>query len=376
MKKLKLIFFILSLFFISNFVSAQEEIEINFFYSRTCPHCAKEEIFLDKLEKKYPQIKINRYLIEDPKNIPFLKELCRECRVEEYLGLVPIIFIEKEPFSGFDNEKNIGRKIENSVRQKLGLRPLSAGDESNQINLPLLGKIDVNKYSLPALAVILGFFDGINVCSLETLVLILGLVLVLKSKRKSLILGGSFILTTAIIYGILIILWYQIFLIFSPYIRKIELVIGILTLLAGGYFLKEFLKSKKQGPTCEIKSFSTKLGQKIQTSFKERTNILALIGVVFLFAAVIAIVEFPCSAVLPVIFAGILSQANLTVFLYLFYITIFLFFYLLDEIIVFLVAVFTMKIWLISPKFTTWLYLVAATMLFFLGIYRLWGLMS
>jgi len=103
---------------------------------------------------------------------------------------------------------------------------------------------------LPILAVILGFFDGLNVCSLGALVLILGMVLALKSRKKILILGGIFILTTGIIYGILMILWHQLFLVLSPYLRKMEILIGALAILGGIHFLKEFLKFRKKGPVC------------------------------------------------------------------------------------------------------------------------------
>jgi len=223
--------------------------------------------------------------------------------------------------------------------------------------------------------VILGFFDGFNVCSLGALVLILGIVLALKSRKKILILGGIFILTTGIIYGILIILWHRLFLALSPYLRKMEILIGVLAILGGIYFLREFLKFRKKGPVCEFGGISQKLSQKFQKVFEKKEGILTLVGAVFLFAAIITIVEFPCSAVLPVIFAGILSEVQLSIFLSLLYIGIFLLFYLLDEIIVFLTAVFTMKLWITSPKFVTFLNLVASVMLFFLGIYYLVGLM-
>jgi hypothetical protein len=207
------------------------------------------------------------------------------------------------------------------------------------------------------------------------LVLILGLVLGFRRKGKILILGGIFILTTAIVYGILIFLWYQLFSALSLYIRKMEIVIGILALVGGGYFLKEFLKFKKRGPVCEFGGFSQKLSQKLQKVFFERkVGILTLIGAMFLFAAIITIIEFPCSAVLPVIFAGILSEAQLSIFFSLLYIAIFLLFYMADEIIVFLIAVLTMKLWIASPKFVTFLNLLVSAMLFFLGAYYLFGL--
>ena len=393
-----------------NFVFAKEKIEIYFFYSLTCPHCASEKIFLKKLKEKYPEIDIKKFAISERKNVELLKEFYENYKVPSQIqGYVPITFIEEKYFLGF-NEK-IGQDIENYIlkliketppkeqppkekppkEEPLEEQPLleeqppkeqppesakeivTSTTLEEKIEIPILGEIDPKKFSLPVLAVILGFFDGFNVCSLGALVLILAIVLALKSRNKTLILGGTFILTTGIVYGILIILWYKLFLVLSSYLRKMEILIGILAILGAIYFLREFLKFKKRGPVCEFGGISQKLSQKFQKVFEKKAGILTLIGAVFLFASIITIVEFPCSAVLPVIFASILSEAKVSTFLSLLYIGIFLFFYLLDEIIVFLIAVFTMKLWIASPKFVTFLNLVCSIMLFFLGIYYLFG---
>ena len=379
-----------------HFVFAQEKLEIYFFYSLTCPHCAKEKIFLEELERKYPEIEIKKLPLSERKNIEFLKEFYENYKVPSQIqGFVPITFIKERYFLGF-NEK-IARDIESYIlklikeaspeeqpleEQPLEEQPPEPTEEivtpttlEEKIEIPILGEINPKKFSLPILAVILGFFDGFNVCSLGALVLILGIVLALKSRKKILILGGIFILTTGIIYGILIILWYKLFLALSLYLRKMEILIGILAILGAIYFLREFFKFKKRGPVCEFGGISQKLSQKFQKVFEKRAGILTLVTAVFLFAFIITIVEFPCSAVLPVIFASILSKAQVSIFLSLLYIGIFLFFYLLDEIIVFLIAVFTMKLWIASPKFVTFLNLVCSIMLFFLGIYYFVGLM-
>jgi hypothetical protein len=88
-----------------------------------------------------------------------------------------------------------------------------------------------------------------------------------------------------------------------------------------------------------------------------------------LFSAVITIVEFPCSAVFPAIFSGILAEANLPLYLSLLYIGVYILFYMLDEIAVFLIAVFTMKIWILSPRFIVILNLFASILLFLLAFY-------
>ena len=119
---------------------------------------------------------------------------------------------------------------------------------------------------------------------------------------------------------------------------------------------------------------TSKFTSKIQESLTKKGNILAIAGSILLFAAVITIVEFPCSAAVPVVFAGILADAGLSTFQYLLYIALFILFYMLNEIIVFSIAVFKMSVWLTSKKFVTWITLIEAIILFLLGLYYLFGL--
>ncbi len=391
MKQKILIIIAFFLFFNFGFVLAQEKIEVYFFYSATCPHCAKEKVFLEELEKKYPQVEVKKFGLFESKNVELLRKLYQDYKVpSEIQGYVPLTFFGERYFLGFDEK--IGQDIENCllelIKETSPEKPCPPEEQfspekplkeivthlEKKVKIPILGEVDISKLSLPVLAVVLGFFDGFNVCSLGALVLILGIVLALKQRSKILILGGTFVLTTGIIYGILIFLWHKIFLVLSLYLRKMEILIGVLAILAGIHFLREFLKFRKKGPVCEFGGISQNLSQKIQKAFEEKKGILALVAVVFSFAAIVTIVEFPCSAALPVVFAGVLTAVKIPVFLTFLYIFLYLFFYLLDEIILFLLSVFTLKIWVTSPKFVNFLNLATSIVLFFLGIYYLFGL--
>jgi len=377
MKKFVFVVFIfVFLFNAFDFALAQDtRVEINFFYSSTCPHCAQEERFLDELQEKYPEIKINRFSVSNRNNVELLKEFYKEYEVPvEYYGMVPITFTNERYFLGFNEE--IGKSIEDCIleckKDKISEQDVTIIDIEGNIDIPVIGKINIKKYSLPVLAVVLGILDGFNVCSLGALVLILGLVLALGSRKKTLLFGGLFIVTTAVVYGLLIVIWYHIFSFLIPYIRIMEILIGLLAIGGGIYFLRQFIKFKKYGPGCEISAGNriiSRFSSRFQKSLKESGNIILILGSVLLFAGIITIVEFPCSAAVPVIFAGVLTQSGLSVFQYLLYIAIFLFFYMLDEIIVFLVAFLTMKIWLASSKAIIWITLLEAIILFGLGIY-------
>src|SRR4030043_426653 len=133
----------------------EARLEINFFYSKTCPHCAAEEKFLDGIETKYPEVKINRYLASDSESRKVLIDLLRKHDAENYIGLVPITFIGKDLIVGFDNATSVGKRIEDSIKRQLDQpNPEPEGDK-NKVHLPIIGDIDLSKYSLSAQAVVL-----------------------------------------------------------------------------------------------------------------------------------------------------------------------------------------------------------------------------
>jgi thiol-disulfide isomerase/thioredoxin len=356
------------------FAQTENKLEINFFYSETCPHCKAEQKFLDTMQEKYPQIMINRYLSSGAENRKLMIDLLVEHEAEKYTGLVPLTFVGEEFIMGFDNADGVGKEIEASIQKQLNNTESKPIKDKNKVNLPIIGEVDLSKYSLFGQAFVLGFFDGFNVCSLGALILILGLVLILRSRIKILLFGGAYILTTAIIYGFLIVLWYKLFFYLGPVLNIMNVLVGVLGILGAVYFFRQFLKFKKYGPTCDTaqnNSIISKFSTKIQKTFKETGGIWGIIISIFIFAAVITIVEFPCSAVIPVLFAGILAKAKLSALTYLFYIALYIFFYMLDEIVIFLIAVFTMNIKIASGKSMVWLSLIEAIVLFGLGIYYL-----
>ncbi len=362
------------LFSPSQILAQNYKLELSFFYSETCSHCVAEQKFLDGLEIKYPEIKINRYLITDQVSQQLLKDLLKKHDAERYFGAVPMNFVGEDFIPGFDSAEDIGKQIEESIQKQLNnINPNPKN--GNKIKIPIIGEVDMSKYSLPALTIVLGILDGFNVCSLGAIVLILGLVLALRSRKKILIFGGIFLITTALVYGILIILWHQLFSIFAKYQKIMEILIGLLGIGGGVYFIKEFLRFRKHGPTCDTKDkkITTNLFSKIKNIFQRQgqRKILPIVAGILLFAALITIVEFPCSAAVPVIYAGILANAKLPGMLYILYIALYLILYLLDEVLVFLIALFTLKLWLASKKFVTWITLAEAIILFLLGLYYL-----
>jgi len=379
-------------------VNAQELNEVNFFYSITCTHCHDEQVFLDKLQEKYSGLIVNGYEISDSKSIPLLKEFTERYDAERYAGVVPLTFIGESYVVGFNTESTTGAKIENlilgvetgiieesetcdedSEECLIAIEDLKFGGATDSADydviessskLSLFG-LDAKDLSLPILSIVLGLLDGFNVCSLGALLLILSLVFTLKSRKKVLLYGGMFLVITGITYAALIFIWFSIFDILSPYVFFLEIGIGVLGLVGGIWFIRQYIRFKKYGPQCESNDspWIQKMTKKVQEVFNGSKSVWVTSGTVAAFSFVVTVIEFPCSAVIPVAFAGILTSAGISGVAEIGYLGLFMLMYLLDEIVIFLIGVFTLRLWTGSGKITMNLALVQAILFIGLGLF-------
>lgn len=359
-------------------VTGSEEVTLHFFHSLTCAYCRKESAFLETLVPKYPELTILKYEVSNPEHIPLMRQLAAEYGAERHLGSVPLTFVGDEYFAGYADDSTTGAEIERVIRAELGLeegeeRGAQEVPKQNTFTLPFFGSVGQDDYSLPVIAILLGFLDGFNVCSLGALVLIIGLSLKLQRRRSIILFGGTFIVTTALVYGALIVVWYQVFDLFTGYINLVKILVALLSLGGGLYFLKEYFRMRKQGPQCEFQESKliNRFMERTGDAFENNTKLLGILGTVLVFAAVVAIVEFPCSAAVPVVFAGILADAGLSTFAYLSHIALFVLFYMLDEIVIFGIAAYRLKLWMTSGTFTKYAVLAEALILILIGVYYL-----
>jgi len=189
--------------------SAEQKIEIYFFSSRTCPHCAQERVFLEELKQKYPQIEVKEYeVVYDQKNKKTLKEFYDKYKVpESEQGWVPVTFTPSNYFVGFSEE--IGKEIENCLEKCLKQKPISS---TNKIKIPFWGFVDLSKISLLGTTFLLGILDGFNPCAMWILVILISLLLPLRSRKKLALVGGVFIFAEGFLYFLFMSAWLNIFL--------------------------------------------------------------------------------------------------------------------------------------------------------------------
>ncbi len=376
MKKLFVLALFIFIFINSGFVSAQGTVdEIHFFEQRGCPDCARMKEFLDEyIVPNYPDVEIITYSIMSSDNQDRFHEMMAERGVDDYNLIVPTLFIEDNYFQNFyEGDKDlIKRAIEGDDVQD----EIFVVRGEGRANIPFFGEVDVSAWSLPVLAAVIGTVDGLNVCSIGALILILSLVLSsFKSRRKIFFFGGLFIFTTVLVYGLLIFAWTALFHALASYIGGINIVIGLAALGGGAFFFKKFIDFYRYGPACEYKSnkYLARATKKLKESFDVEGKTALIASGIILFAFVVTLVELPCSFGLPMIYAGVLAAEGLSTMGYVSYVGLYLFFYMLIELIIFTGAVITREAFLAESKWITWVYLFGSLVLLGLSYNYLFG---
>ena len=337
----------------------EEKINIYLFYSETCPHCHDEIDYLNGLEKKYED-KINIYKYEVTKNKDNNVLMKTTKSLFNFNGTgVPFTVIGEEYIYGYSESSN--NKIEGIIDNYLGLEK-----KENTFNIPLLGEVSASNVSISLVAIILGFIDGFNPCAMWILLLLINMTLSIKNRKKMFIIGLTFILTSGFIY-FLSMLGIS-FILDLTMISIIRDIIAIVAIILGIYNLYVYIKTRKD-TGCHVvdKNKRKNIISKINNIMSKKALILAIIGTIIL-ASSVNLVELACSLGFPTIFIEMLSINNIHGIARIVYLLIYLFFYLIDDLVVFLIAVFTLKSKGISTKYNKFVNLVGGILMILMGV--------
>ena len=358
---------------------AYDKTHIYYFYAEGCITCAAEDKYLIELEAKDPNIVIHRYEIAfNKENQALVKQLDEVLNIK--IKSTPTLVVGRKLIVGFSKnstESNIENSIEffrkNNVRDVIGelLGYVAPGEgfdidpTEGTIKLPFFGEVNAKTISLPLLAIVLGTLDGFNPCAMWVLLLLISMLFHLEQTWKKWFLGGLFLATTAVMYFMFMLTWLNITLLFGT-ITYIRLLIAAIALIGGVVNIRTYLKTK---PGCEVidDRKRKKISVRIKQIFAQPVLVLASIGVVVL-AISVNLVELICSAGLPVIYTQVLSIQNLSGVQYILYLLLYLLFFMVDDIIIFVIAMKTAQLTGISTKYSRNAHLIGGILMIILGI--------
>jgi thiol-disulfide isomerase/thioredoxin len=402
----KLFFTLLLAFILVPLVAGAQEETVNlyFFYGDGCPHCAKEEVFLDKLEREYDYIKIYRYETwHNNDNAKLLKQ------VGEKLGLripgVPILIIGDEPIIGYFSDEVTGKQIKDRINNlpEQGctdiVSPLLSGEQAvvesscthacgdqgecehdcgceadlvsggttmpDKISLPFMGEVDVKAVSLPVLTFLIAAADGFNPCAMWVLLFLISMLLGMEDRKRMWILGSTFIVVSALVYFVVLAAWFNFFKLFGM-LTWIRTLIALVALGTGVYHLYDWWLNRDG---CKVTGSDKRrlVFEKIKTFIVKKSIFIALLGIGML-AAAVNVVELLCSAGLPAVYTELLALSNLPVWQYYAYLLFYILIFMLDDLVVFIIAMKTLELTVSDSKYTRHAGFIGGIIMIIIGI--------
>jgi len=404
-----------------------ETLNVYLFYGNGCPHCAKEREFLNSIKDDYQDdLKIYEYEIYyDEKNIEIFNLVITHLDIN--VGGVPFLVVGEKYFVGYGGDETTGKEIQKEIDRCLSegcvdnLKTLLLGESSDSSNNSdtsetaddsdisnnsdisettnssddtgqnsnnsdsikisqgsngtdsspvyletyIFGKINLKNLSLPIATILIAFVDGFNPCAMWILIFLITMLINMKDKKRLYILGSTFIITSGLVYFVFLSAWFNFFKLIG-FVYWIKVIIGIIAIVSGFLHIKNALSSKGGCHATNEKQRES-IMTKIKKIVGEKSFGIALVGIITL-AISVNLVEVVCSAGLPAIYTNLLSTIELSTFSYYLYLILYVIIFMLDDLLIFFIAIKTFEVTGIQQKYAKWSNLVGGIIILIIGI--------
>lgn len=279
--------------------------------------------------------------------------------------VTPLTIVGERAILGFDSPETTGASIKSAIeaakesdirtpQEHLDQAPvqevivgggctgISCGDGGTSefiFKLPVLGVVDLKSFSLFSLSALLGVIDGFNPCAMWVLITFLVLLSQAGSRKKMIFLAGIFVIAEAIMYNLILNVWYKTWD-FVALDQIVTPMVGILAFGGGAFFLYRWHKNKDAALVCDISNIEQQA--KTINKFKAIINqplTITTIGAIIVIAFSVNIIEFACSIGIPQAYTKILDINMLTFLERQWYILVYTIGYMVDDFIVFGLAI-------------------------------------
>lgn len=346
-----------------------------------CPHCADAEEFLERLSSERPGLDVAYHDVTASDEARARLEAISAAHGVGAPG-VPSFVIGDALVVGFADATTTGARIVgllegSSAPEATGpvgdvcepavpcAEPVGETPVAN-VDLPLLGRLDVERLGLPLFTVILGLLDGFNPCATWVLLFLLSLLVRLRSRAKMVAVAGTFVVVSGLVYFAFMAAWLNVFFLLGVS-RPIQLAMALLALGIGAVNARDGL-ARDGGFTLSIPDrFKPMVMERSRAASRAESLPRAIAGVAGL-AVVVNLVELLCTAGLPALFTSVLAQHDLSRVAHYGYLALYDLAYVADDSLLVGVAVATLSRTRLQERGGRLLKLVSGAVMLALGL--------
>jgi glutaredoxin len=343
--------------------AAEPPPDLEVFVRSGCPHCETAKSFLDDLQRERPSVRIAVYDVgEDSAALERLTALAAEQGITR-LG-VPAFLIGKELIVGFHSGNTTGTEIRTKLDRLIQGEAPSPPAES--IATEWFGELRVEELGLPLFTVVIGLLDGFNPCAMWVLLFLLSLLVNLQDRFKMILIAGTFVLVSGLVYFAFMAAWLNVFL-FIGFSRSFQIGLGAIALVVGAINVKDFFALHRGVSLSIPDSAKPGLYARIRRILQADNLTGALAGVVIL-AGFVNLIELLCTAGFPALYTQILTLQQMPAWKYYGYLGLYNLAYIFDDAIMVTIAVATLSRRKLQERAGRWLKLASGTVMVGLGI--------
>ncbi len=376
------------------------KVKIEYFGREDCKNCSNLKKFLGELSTKRNDFEVIEFEIDKKdSDKQFFDEVTNKLKLVKG---TPIIYVNERVIQGYNTDNTTGKEIireieEGKKKEKiLTLKefikegnfrnvskdgavcevngvceiPGTDGEKDKQVlvNIPFINKtIDLTNYSLPLMALVLGTIDGFNPCAMWVLILFLTALIAVGNKVKMFRVAGLFIFSEAIMYYLILTVWLYTWD-FVGLDKWVTPIVGVVGVVGGIFFIRNYLK-KGDTLECEVTDFEkrAKISRKIKDIADKPFTLLTALGIIGM-ALSVNVIEFACSVGIPQTFTKILQINNISFIQRQLYTAIYILGYMIDDFIVFGLALLSVNKLHLTTKYSKWVNLFGGILMVILGL--------
>lgn len=358
---------------------------VTLFWVKGCPHCAREIHFLRSLQAEQADLRVRSLEITaDHANHALFMDVVSRLDISE--PAVPLTLVGNQVWMGYADEVSSGRQLRERIDAcRREICPDIVGDllarktpgptiaervaAPQRMTLPMIGEVRLQSLTLPVLTVMLGALDGFNPCAMWTLVFLIGLLLGMQDRLRMWVLGSAFIAGSALVYFLFMAAWLNLML-FIGAMLIVRVAIGLIAIGAGGYYLRQYFTRADEVCAVTAPEQRQRVFQKLKLLAQEG-SFMAALGGILLLAFLVNLVELLCSAGIPAIYTQILAMHDLPAWQYYGYLGLYILVFMADDLLVFMLAMVTLKASGLGGRYAHYSHLVGGVLLLLIGVLML-----
>lgn len=356
--------------------------DLEVFVRTGCPHCEAAKEFLEQLRRAHPDLRILFYDIAiDRDALARLHRLAQD-QALPVVG-VPAFYLNGELIVGYQDDQTTGARLlamldrppgKPAVEPFAACRPAQSEcqakgqgtAEADSIMLPWVGRVSVAELGLPLFTLAIGLLDGFNPCAMWVLLFLLSLLVTLRDRVAMVLISGTFVLVSGLIYFAFMAAWLNLFLLIGLS-HAVQFILGALAIGIGLVNVKDFFAFRRGFSLSIPDSAKPGLYARIRRIVQAEHRTGALVGVIVL-AGLVNLVELLCTAGFPALYTQVLSTYHLPAWHYYAYLGLYNLAYIADDALMVTLAVVTLGRRKLEEREGRWLKLISGGVMIALGL--------